>query len=244
MHTLTTYDFLLRLATGVGCGALIGVERQWRARMAGLRTNALVAAGATLFVLYSEAVGDTGSPTRVASYVVSGIGFLGGGVILKDGGGVRGLNTAATLWCSAAVGVLAASGRIDLAVLGTLSVLAVHLVLRPAARLLDRAPAAGSDPDAQLLATVHLRCDRQAETHVRALLVQALAGSRLAPTGLRARREAEGDVTGLRATVAVEGDVTAALEQVVSRLSLEPGVRDLHWHLEDADSEPGREVLV
>jgi putative Mg2+ transporter-C (MgtC) family protein len=124
MHSLTTVDFLLRLATGVGCGALIGVERQWRARMAGLRTNALVATGATLFVLYSEAVGDTGSPTRVASCVVSGIGFLGGGVILRDGAGVRGLDTAATLWCSAAVGVLAASGKLGLAVLGTVAVLA------------------------------------------------------------------------------------------------------------------------
>nr|WP_232246445.1 MgtC/SapB family protein [Kitasatospora mediocidica] len=139
MHTLTTIDFLLRLATGVACGALIGVERQWRARMAGLRTNALVATGATLFVLYSEAVADSGSPTRVASYVVSGIGFLGGGVILRDGAGVRGLNTAATLWCSAAVGVLAASGQYAFAVLGTLAVLAVHVVLRPAGRLLDRA---------------------------------------------------------------------------------------------------------
>jgi putative Mg2+ transporter-C (MgtC) family protein len=68
MHTLTTLDFLLRLVTGVACGAVIGVERQWRARMAGLRTNALVATGATLFVLYSVAIGDTGSPTRVASY--------------------------------------------------------------------------------------------------------------------------------------------------------------------------------
>lgn len=141
MHTLTTFDFLTRLATGVACGALIGVERQWRARMAGLRTNALVAAGATLFVLYSVAVGDPSSPTRVASYVVSGIGFLGGGVILRDGGGVRGLNTAATLWCSAAVGVLAASGRTGLAVLGTLAVLGIHLVLRPAGRMLDRTPA-------------------------------------------------------------------------------------------------------
>ncbi|PYC66058.1 hypothetical protein C7C46_31685 [Streptomyces tateyamensis] len=244
MHTLTTFDFLIRLVTGVGCGALIGVERQWRARMAGLRTNALVAAGATLFVLYSEAVADTGSPTRVASYVVSGIGFLGGGVILKDGGGVRGLNTAATLWCSAAVGVLAASGKLILAMLGTLTVLAVHLVLRPAARLLDRAPAAGSDPDAQLLATVHLRCERRGETHVRALLVQALAASRLAPTGLRAHREADGELTSLRATVAVDGEATSALEQVVSRLSLESGVRDLHWHLEDVADEAGREVLV
>src|SRR4051794_646779 len=115
MQTLNAAEFALRLAVGLSCGALIGIERQWRARMAGLRTNALVAAGATVFVLYSVAVGDSGSPTRVASYVVSGIGFLGGGVILRDGFNVRGLNTAATLWCSAAVGVMAASGYIAFA---------------------------------------------------------------------------------------------------------------------------------
>ncbi|MEV7598540.1 MgtC/SapB family protein [Kitasatospora sp. NPDC089797] len=244
MHTLTTVEFLVRLATGVACGALIGVERQWRARMAGLRTNALVAAGATLFVLYSEAVGDTGSPTRVASYVVSGIGFLGGGVILRDGAGVRGLNTAATLWCSAAVGVLAASGKLDLAVFGTLAVLAVHVVLRPAGRLLDRAPQAGSDPDSTSRATVHLECDRKSETHIRALLLQALAGSGLAPTGLRARRTEQGDATSLRATVSVNGQVAPALEQVITRLSLEPGVRDLHWHLEEEDEERGNPGLA
>jgi putative Mg2+ transporter-C (MgtC) family protein len=241
VHTLTTFDFLIRLATGVACGALIGVERQWRARMAGLRTNALVATGATLFVLYSQAVGDTGSPTRVASYVVSGIGFLGGGVILRDGAGVRGLNTAATLWCSAAVGVLAASGKLDLAWLAAFTVLAVHLILRPAGRLLDRAPAAGSDPDATLRAIVHLDCDRRSETHIRALLLQALAASGLAPLGLRANRDADDAETTLQATVAINGNATEALEQVITRLSLEPGVTDLHWHLE---AEPEAEALA
>ncbi|MGW2649983.1 MgtC/SapB family protein [Streptomyces sp. NPDC001393] len=240
MHALTTTDFLIRLATGVACGALIGVERQWRARMAGLRTNALVATGATLFVLYSVAVGDPGSPTRVASYVVSGIGFLGGGVILRDGAGVRGLNTAATLWCSAAAGVLAASGRLALAALGTLAVLAVHLVLRPAGRLLDRAPAGGTDPDVTARATVHVVCERQAETHVRAQLLQALTAGALAPTGLRARREDDDQATSLRATVTIPGQVAPALEQVIARLSLEPGVRDLHWHLEDEETEHDR----
>jgi putative Mg2+ transporter-C (MgtC) family protein len=100
MQTLTTLEFFTRLAAGLGCGALIGAERQWRARMAGLRTKALVAAGATLFVLYSDIDGSVNS-TQVAAYVVSGIGFLGAGVILRDGFHVRGLNTAATLWCSA-----------------------------------------------------------------------------------------------------------------------------------------------
>ncbi|MFB6990707.1 MgtC/SapB family protein [Streptomyces sp. NPDC056178] len=241
MADLTTFDFALRLAVGVGCGALIGIERQWRARMAGLRTNALVATGATLFVLYSEAVGDASSPTRVASYVVSGIGFLGAGVILRDGTSVRGLNTAATLWCSAAVGVLAASGHLDLALLGTCAVVAVHLLLRPAGRLIDRAPQ--RDPDAEgVRATVHLVCDRGEETHIRALLLQSLAGSGLTATGLRVRRE--GEATGLLAAVAVSGDPARALEQSITRLSLEPGIRNLHWHLDEAPMDIEREAVA
>ncbi|MFI9646757.1 MgtC/SapB family protein [Streptomyces sp. NPDC052040] len=239
MANLTTFDFALRLAVGVGCGALIGVERQWRARMAGLRTNALVAVGATLFVLYSDVVGDPGSPTRVASYVVSGIGFLGGGVILRQGGGVSGLNTAATLWCSAAVGVLAASGRLELCALGTAVVLAVHLLLRPAGRLIDRVPQ--RDPDSEgVRATVHLVCDRRDEAHLRALLLQALSNDGLAPTGLRVRRDGE-DATFLRAAVLLDGDPARSLEQLIARLSLEPGVRDLHWHLDDTTLDPERE---
>ncbi|GAA1986231.1 MgtC/SapB family protein [Kitasatospora viridis] len=239
MAHLSTLDFLTRLAVGVGCGALVGIERQWRARMAGLRTNALVAAGATLFVLYSEAVSDPGSVTRVASYVVSGIGFLGGGVILRDGASVRGLNTAATLWCSAALGVLAASGNLKFALLGTVAVLLVHLVLRPAGRLIDRVPQ--DDPDIEgVRATIHLHCDRKAEPQVRVLLLQALGASNLTPTGLRARRE-DDHTTRLRATIATTGDPARALEQVISRLSLEPGIRDLHWHLVEEPQDAGDE---
>ncbi|OIJ99356.1 hypothetical protein BIV25_10070 [Streptomyces sp. MUSC 14] len=242
MANLTTFDFVVRLSVGVACGALIGVERQWRARMAGLRTNALVAVGATLFVLYSEVVGDPGSPTRVASYVVSGIGFLGGGVILREGGGVRGLNTAATLWCSAAVGVLAASGRLTLCAIATATVLGVHVFLRPAGRLIDRVPQ--RDPDNEgVRATVHLVCERADETHVRALLSQALASDGLAPTGLRVRRDDEGG-TSLRAAVALNGDPARALEQLIARLSLEPGVRDLHWHLDDTSVDAEREAVA
>ncbi|MEU0837229.1 MgtC/SapB family protein [Streptomyces sp. NPDC005969] len=209
--------------------------------MAGLRTNALVAAGATLFVLYSEAVGDASSPTRVASYVVSGIGFLGASVILRDGTSVRGLNTAATLWCSAAVGVLAASGHLDLALLGTCAVVAVHLLLRPAGRLIDRVPQ--RDPDTEgVRATVHLVCDRGEETHIRALLLQSLAGSGLTATGLRVRRE--GGSTGLLAAVAVNGDPAHALEQSITRLSLEPGIRNLHWHLDEAAMDTERKAVA
>lgn len=94
-------DCTVRIVLGTALGALIGLERQLRARSAGIRTNALVALGSTLFVLVSEmavAGGSSGDPTRVAAQVASGIGFLGAGVILKHGASVSGLNTAATLW--------------------------------------------------------------------------------------------------------------------------------------------------
>jgi putative Mg2+ transporter-C (MgtC) family protein len=100
---MTWIQFIIRLALAQLLGAAIGVERQWHQRMAGLRTNALVSTGAAMFVMLGSMIPGESSPTRVVSYVVSGIGFLGGGVILREGFTVRGLNTAATLWCAAAV---------------------------------------------------------------------------------------------------------------------------------------------
>ncbi len=105
---------MLELTGNVGLalllGPVIGLERQLRQHPAGLRTNALVSVGAALFVSLSSLLDDKNSPTRIAAYVVSEIGFLGGGVILKEGINVRGMNTAATLWCTAAVGTLVGSG--------------------------------------------------------------------------------------------------------------------------------------
>jgi putative Mg2+ transporter-C (MgtC) family protein len=97
-------EIAIRLGAALLIGAIIGFERQWRQRMAGLRTNALVSLGAAGFVVFSMTVSSDNSPTRVAAQIVSGIGFLGAGVILREGFNIRGLNTAATLWCSAMVG--------------------------------------------------------------------------------------------------------------------------------------------
>ncbi|WP_086666531.1 MgtC/SapB family protein [Lentzea kentuckyensis] len=134
------FDMTLRIAESMGLGALIGFERQYRARMAGLRTNALVAVGAALFVLLSAQGfdGQGGDPTRVAAQVVSGIGFLGAGVILRDGLSVRGINTAATLWCAAAVGALAGAGMHAMAAAGTVAIIAVNVGLRELGRAVDR----------------------------------------------------------------------------------------------------------
>jgi len=110
-------------------GALIGLERALRRHPAGLHTSALVALGSAAFVVAGTLVGDASGPARVAGQVVTGVGFLCAGVILHQGATVRGLNTAATVWCCSAVGVLAGLGLNAWALLTALLVLAANLVL-------------------------------------------------------------------------------------------------------------------
>lgn len=134
-------EILTRILIAVSLGALVGAERQWRSRGAGLRTNALVSLGSALFVIlgaYSFA-GVDADPTRVAAQVASGIGFIGAGVILKEGESVSGLNTAASLWASAAVGCLAGGGLYGVAATGALCIVVGNVFLRKIAALIDSA---------------------------------------------------------------------------------------------------------
>jgi len=141
-----TFDFALRLFTAFACGVAIGLERQMRQRTAGLRTITLVASGACLFVTLGVLTGNgVAGVTQIAAYVVSGVGFLGGGVIMRDKGSIQGINTAATLWCSAAVGVLAGSGHYVPALAGTGVVLLTNTVLRGVSQAINATPVSNAD---------------------------------------------------------------------------------------------------
>lgn len=165
-HTAIAY------ATSFVLGTLIGLERQWRQRSAGLRTNVLVAVGAAAFSdLGLRLLGAEGA-TRIISYVVSGIGFLGAGVILKDGTTIKGLNTAATLWCSAAVGTLAGSGLSAEAATLAAFVLAGNTLLRPLVNWVNRRPIDASMTEAKYL--IHAICRPQDVSDVRDLLYAEL----------------------------------------------------------------------
>jgi putative Mg2+ transporter-C (MgtC) family protein len=131
---------LVALLAAFAFGSLIGLERQYRQRTAGLRTNVLVAIGAAAFTdMGMRLLGPEGA-TRIISYIVSGIGFLGAGVIMKEGTHVRGLNTAATLWSTAAVGALAGAGLPGEAAILTVFVLAGNTLLRPVVNYINRQP--------------------------------------------------------------------------------------------------------
>ncbi|WP_295783298.1 MgtC/SapB family protein [uncultured Microbacterium sp.] len=228
-------DFVARLLLAAGCGALIGLERQYRSRTAGLRTQALVAMGAAAFVLFGSELGVGQGSLQIAAYVVSGVGFLGGGVILRQGLSVQGLNTAATLWCSAAVGCLAAGGLVVPAAAMTLLVLVVHLLLRPLGRLVDRAPAANAETIGAFVLTVQALDER--EPQVRELLSDALESPDILVHAMSSHAldgvEKGRGLVALEAELLVEGDAAELLDAVLTRLSRETGVREMSWRADE-----------
>lgn len=132
MYPIDTTDFAIKIGLAMVSGLLIGFEREYRGKNAGLKTMTLVAIGSAVFVAISLTYAgmDYVDTTRVLSQVVIGIGFLGGGVILEKKDKVKGLTTAATIWCSAAAGCLAGFGLfIELGVLTAL-VLVINSVFR------------------------------------------------------------------------------------------------------------------
>ena len=123
------YKFLFQIIICFLLSFLIGIERQYRRKIIGLRTSILVAIGSFLFVTFSINVGSS-DISRIASQVVTGMGFLGAGVIIKESKKVRGLTTAATIWCTSAIGVLTAGGAIIEAITGTIIILITNILLK------------------------------------------------------------------------------------------------------------------
>jgi putative Mg2+ transporter-C (MgtC) family protein len=132
-------DLTLRLLAAAGLGAAIGLEREYRRKPAGLRTNILIALGSALFTIVSlELVDAGGSADRVAAQIVTGVGFLGGGAILRNGDSVHGMTTAATIWVNAAIGMAAGAGALSLATGATVVALVVLAVLPPVEQYFER----------------------------------------------------------------------------------------------------------
>lgn len=129
---MTKEEFTIRVLFALLAGSLIGFEREWHRKAAGLRTNALVSVGSALYVLLSIVITQVnGDVTRIIGQVVTGIGFLCAGVIFREGVSVHGLTTAVTIWCSSAIGCLAAAGYFTETFIATLIIIATNLVLKP-----------------------------------------------------------------------------------------------------------------
>ena len=223
-----------RLGLALVLGSAIGFERQWHQKMAGLRTNALVALGSCGFVVFSAMV-EPGDPTRVAAQVVTGIGFLGAGIILREGINVHGLNTAATLWCSAMVGTFAGGGFWGPSLVAAGFVVGTNLCLRPLVSLINRRTVLSNDVETHY--TVTLTCKSVEEAQLRSLLLHALSQASL---GLRRMESADIPDTAkvnITAQAIASKRNDAALEQIVGRLSLEPNISAATWQVDRAIPE-------
>lgn len=222
--------FAGNIAASLALGAVLGLERQYRGHPAGLRTNALVSVGAALFVSLATPglLDDKNSPTRMASYVVSGLGFLGGGVILREGLTVRGMNTAATIWCSGAVGSLCGSGFVLHAVVGAVVVLIIHLGLRPVAYWIDRQRKTAADVETGY--RVRVVCAENDQAIVRAIVLRHInARKGMIVQGISLLDSDQPGRVAVAADVFSQQRNERAMEELVSRLNIEPGVVAVSW---------------
>lgn len=217
-------NYLARIGCAFLMGTLIGIERQYRQRNAGLRTNILVSVGAAAFtVLSSDLTVGNGDPSRVAAQIVSGIGFLGGGLILKDGFNVRGLNTAATIWCSAACGTLSGVGLYIEAAVLVACVLLTHCLFRPLCSLIERKRSSGI-----FQYTIRTECEQTIVDKIQQTIMNTLSFDRNVKLNALFYKTCENNVVVV-CDIEAQGEHKALLDLIVSRLRSQYGVSSAGW---------------
>ena len=188
-------DFVIRISLSILLGFLIGLERQLTGHPAGIRINVLICMGTSFFTLFPMLYGSD-QVFRVGSSIISGVGFLCSGVIFKDSGTVRGMNTAATLWCTAAIGILASTGMYAIAITATAVLIGSNLLLRPLARKLNPLTV-GDESEKQY--RISVTCQENAEQEIRLLLINSNSCKTLYLNNLKS-----GDVVGDKVEIVAE----------------------------------------
>ncbi len=238
MRFLTTFhlwpflDTLVSYVVAFVLGTLIGAERQYRQRTAGLRTNALVSIGAVASTDLGQRLGGDVESIRVIAYVVSGIGFLGAGVIMKEGMNVRGLNTAATLWCSAAVGAIAGSDMLAEAALLAGLVVVANTLLRPLVDAINRIPLEGRSLEASYSVTITGSATQAGP--LGDMLVEHLEAQSLPVAELDVEERGEGRVD-IVATLVSTNVPSRELDDIVDHLATVHGIAHATWQARTHD---------
>lgn len=235
IQTFDLYPFLdsvVSLSAAFVLGVLIGAERQYRQRTAGLRTAVLVAVGAAAFVDLAMRLGNAEGAIRVIAYVVSGIGFLGAGVIMKEGMNVRGLNTAATLWCSAAVGACAGADMVAEAALVTFFVIAGNTLLRPLVNAINRIPL--NEQALEATYEVVVTTARSALAEVRERVQEDLEAAQYPVSDVTVQDRDEETVAIVAKLISTAVNAKE-LDQVIERLARLPSVTHATWESSTTD---------
>ena len=224
LHSLL--DTGISLGTAFILGGMIGLERQYRQRTAGLRTNILVAIGAAIFVDAGNRLTGHDGAVHIMAYVVSGIGFLGAGVIMREEGNVRGINTAATLWASGAVGACAGADLILEACLATLFVLAANTLLRPVVTFINRQPL--DTESVEVTNSVYIITPKHAQKIALKQFIQTLEEAGYQTQDIEVHQFGADDVEiqAVLTTSAVDGD---AMDQLIEKIADQEYVNQAFW---------------
>ncbi|MCW2272808.1 MgtC/SapB family protein [Rhodoblastus acidophilus] len=219
-------DLTISVAVAFVLATLIGAERQYRQRSAGLRTNVLVAVGAATFVSLGFRINGSTGAAQIAAYVVSGIGFLGAGAIMKEGSKVWGLNTAATLWCSAAIGALSGYGLVVEAAIVTAAVLAGNTLLRPLVDAINRAPF--DERTSEATYEVHVMTEAEHVGEVRDRLIEVLEAASYPIRDVEVVERSD-EITEVVATLVSTAVEPTELDAAAEKLAASPRVSHASW---------------
>jgi len=219
-------DTSISLGAAFLFGGLIGLERQYRQRTAGLRTNILVAIGAAIFVDAGNRLTGHDGAVHVMAYVVSGIGFLGAGVIMREEGNVRGINTAATLWASGAVGACAGADLILEAGLATVFVLAANTLLRPVVSFINRQPL--DTVSVEVTNSVYIITPKHAQKHALKQFIKTLEAAGYQTQDIEVHQFGSDDVEiqAVLTASAVDGD---EMDQLIAKIADQEFVSQAFW---------------
>ncbi len=226
-HPLAEGAYFGRLMVALMLGVGIGLEREWRQRTAGLHTTAMVAVGAAIFAMIAPLLETKDAdPTRIAAQVVSGIGFLAGGVILRQGLNVRGLTTAGTLWATSAVGVLTGFGFFVQATGAAIAIVITNTLLYPVTRYVDSM--ARDTSDVMTTYTLDIACSRASEALVRDRLIESVNRTPISLVSMESSTLSEIDVL-VRAQLSRQGRDDRTIERLAADLKVIAGVISVQW---------------
>ena len=226
-------NWIFRIVLATLCGCAIGYERTSRNKSAGIRTHAIIALGSSMFMIISKyAFFDvsTADGARVAAQIVSGIGFIGGGLILKDGFNVRGLNTAATIWCSAACGTLPGVGLYAEAAVLVACVLITHCLFRPLCTWIEK------KESGLFQYTVHVECEQNLSNKIQQIIMNVLSFDRNVKLNALFHKTS-GKKAIVYCDMEMQGEHKVLLDLLVSRLRSQDGVFSAGWEKKNLPQE-------
>lgn len=236
LEITTITGFSLRLAIAVVLGFIVGLERQWTKHQAGILTNVIVCVGAFAYTAFSYiSNGENVDVTRIAAQIVCGIGFLGAGLILRDGANITGLSTAATIWTTAAVGILCTLPNIWFAVIVAGAIVFLHLVLHPLSAHINKKRNYNKDKDRRIecLYKISIKCTEESETDIRSHLIKTIRNeNNILLHNLESNSTDDGNVK-IRAYITTVKKNDEIVESLLIHIGKDNGIISAGWKIDN-----------